>query len=188
MSAARRTSCLCAAAALVAGTAGCPLPQPLAEVARVDGGAVTVSPPRIVDESVLPPDTVFLLQRGCPGGPRVTVSATVRDDNTLEQAEARWFVDYSPDALGARPYHVDLLPPPEDIAQTDRPLPPLELALPASDPAATHVLDLVVSNGFYVLDDPAAPARNRSPLPGFETQVYRWVFSYADSGGSCRYP
>lgn len=180
-------SLLCAGAALLAA-GGCPLPQPLAEVARVDGGAVTVSPPRIVAESVLPPDPVFLLQRGCPGGPRVVVDATVRDDNTLEQVEARWFVDYTSDALGARPYHVDVLPPPDDTAQTDRALPPLLLALPATDPAAMHVLDVVVSNGFYVLDDPAAPLRNRSPQPGFEAQVYRWVFTYADSGGRCTYP
>lgn len=176
--------------ALLAGVAGatlalaaCPLPQPLAEVARVDGGTFTVSPPRIVTESLTPPDTVLQLRRGCPGGASVTLGATVRDDNTLEPVEARWFVDYDPDRFGgAQPYHVDVVPAPDDVTQTDRPLPPLPLPLPATDPASGHVVNIVISNGFYTLDDPAAPVRNRSAQPGYETQVYRWVFQYVDAG------
>jgi hypothetical protein len=183
-------------ATLLAGLAGalslaaCPLPQPLAEVARVDGGTFTVTPPRIVTESVTPPEAVLQLRRGCPGGASVTLGATIRDDNTLEPVEARWFVDYDPNRFGgAQPYHVDIAAAPEDVSQTDRPLPPLLIPLPATDPASGHVVDLVISNGFYALDDPAAPERNRSALPGYETQVYRWVFQYVDApAGICTYP
>jgi hypothetical protein len=46
---------------------------------------------------------------------------------------------------------------------------------PPFDEAGTvRVVDLVVSNGF----DPRLelPLPMRTPLPGFETQVHRWVF------------
>jgi hypothetical protein len=49
------------------------------------------------------------------------------------------------------------------------------------------VLELVVSNGFYDPVTDPGPTPNRTPRPGFETQVYRWVFTYADlaSCGGC---
>jgi hypothetical protein len=173
-----------ALAALALLAAACPLPQPLTDVPRTPGTAIP--PPRILTDSISPVDTVIPVARGCPGGASFVLRATVHDDTVLEQVDARWFVDYAPDPLNARPYHVDALAPPDDPNQLDRPLPPLTLQLPASDTAALHVTELVVSNGFYVLDDPAAPLRNRSAQPGFEAQVFRWVFSYVDAGGRCQ--
>jgi hypothetical protein len=41
-----------------------------------------------------------------------------------------------------------------------------------SEDGALHVVELVVSNGF----DLDGPLPNRSPAPGFEIQLYRWVF------------
>ncbi len=181
---------LAAALAALGGLAGCPIPQPVAEVVRVDGGSATVTPPRIVTESATPSATALLVRRGCPGGAAVTLGATIRDDNTIEQVEARWFVDYDQERVGgAQPYHVDVVPPPADVNQTDRPLPPLALPLPASDPAPGHVVDVVISNGFYALDDPTAPVRNKSAQPGYETQLYRWAIEYVDApAGACTYP
>ncbi len=170
--------------ALAVVAAACPLPQPLTEVPKTAG--TTTPPPRILTVSISPTDTVIPLARGCPGGASAVLQATVHDDTVLEQVDARWFVDYGPDPLSARPYHVDALAPPDDPTQVDRPLPPLTVQLPANDPASLHVVDLVVSNGFYVLDDPAAPLRNRSAQPGFETQVFRWVLAYVDAGGRCQ--
>jgi hypothetical protein len=42
---------------------------------------------------------------------------------------------------------------------------------PTAD-GALHIVELVVSNGF----DPEGVPTNRSPQPGFEIQLYRWVF------------
>ncbi len=171
-------------AALALLAAACPLPQPLTDVPKTPGNVTP--PPRILTDSISPIDTVIPVTRDCPGGASFVLRATIHDDTVLEQVDARWFVDYAPDPLNARPYHVDALAPPDDPSQVDRPLPPLTLQLPVADTASLHVAELVVSNGFYVLDDPAAPLRNRSAQPGFETQVFRWVFSYVDTGGRCR--
>ena len=186
----RRSVGLAAGAALAVALAlgACPLPQPLPEVGKVDGGT-TVTPPRILADSVTPADALLQVQRGCPGGAQLTFTATVRDDNTLEQVDARWFVDYAPVPPGSLPYRSDVLPAPEDSTQTDRALAPFVLALPESDPQPVHVLELAVSNGFYALYDPAAPLPNLSAQPGFEVQLFRWFIEYVDApGGRCQYP
>ncbi len=164
--------------------AGCPLPQPLTEVANT--GQANTTPPRIVTESVVPSQTVVSVARSCPSPATFALKATIHDDNTLEQVDARWFVDYAPDPYNARPYHSDVLPAPEDGTSVLRAVPPLSLVFPVPDAALGHVVELVVSNGFYALDDPAAPLPNRSAQPGYETQVFRWVFEYVDSGGACQ--
>jgi hypothetical protein len=46
--------------------------------------------------------------------------------------------------------------------------------------ASPHVVELVASNGFYALGTPGLSLPNRTPLPGRETQVFRWVFQWVD--------
>lgn len=162
----------------------CPLPQPLSEVANT--GQPGTTPPRILTESVVPAQALVKVARDCAPGSSFALKATIQDDNTLEQVDARWFVDYAPDPYDARPYHSSVLPPPEDQSQVQRAVPPLTLVFPVPDAAPVHVVELVISNGFYALDDPAAPLPNRSAQPGYETQEFRWVFQYVDSGGTCR--
>jgi hypothetical protein len=162
-----------AAVLLALGAAGCPLPQPLAEVNRIDGG--TVTPPRVVVETARPADTRLLVPlAGCPG---VQLSASVDDVDTVELVEARWFVDYDPaTAFGIADNDLPQALPPE----TRRPVRPFTFDVPPFDPATPlHVVELVVSNGFA---PGTAPPRNRAPLPGFEIQVFRWAFGYAATG------
>jgi hypothetical protein len=180
-----------AVAVLLSGAgllAGCPLPQPLAEISRVDGGSV--APPRILVATVLPAQTRIAVSRACTATPTFVLQAQVDDPDTVEQVEARWFVDYDI-ATGA----VGLAAPPQtlpgtgDPAVTVRPTPAVyAYAVPAPDAAnAAHVVELVVSNGFA----PAGvgvPLPNRTAADGFETQVFRWVFQHVDAGGTCQFP
>jgi len=174
------TLALATACAAALALAACPLPQPLAEVARVNGG--TVAPPRILLDSVQPPDPRVLVGTACPSGSSFTLSATVDDANTTEVVEARWFVDYDAQSNSG----VAGLDPQVEPVQPDdtlRPVTPFVYVLPAFEAAApVHVVELVVSNGFRPIGDPAAPLPNRSPLDGFETEVYRWVFEFSDTG------
>jgi hypothetical protein len=168
----------------LAALAGCPLPQPLTEVANT--GQAGTPPPRILTDSILPSGTMVRVARSCTPSPSFTLKASVHDDNPLEQIDARWFVDYAPDPYNARPYHSDVILAPPDSTQVQRAVPPLALVFPVPDAALVHVVELVVSNGFYALDDPAAPLPNRSAQPGYETQIFRWVFEYVDTGGVCQ--
>jgi hypothetical protein len=173
---------LAAASAAALALAACPLPQPLAEVARVNGG--TVAPPRILLDSVQPPDPRVLVGTACPPGSSFTLSATVDDANTTEAVEARWFVDYDAHSNSGVQAGSDVQPlEPND---TIRPVSPYVYLLPAYDGTTPlHIVELVVSNGFLPTGDPAAPLPNRSPADGFETQVYRWVLEY-DAAGRCQ--
>jgi hypothetical protein len=167
------------AAALVAG--GCPLPQPLAEVARTDGGVV--SPPRIVTESAAPADTVVLVTRSCASAV-FSLGAQVEDLNTAEAVEARWFVDYRPDAA-ANPL-IQQVPAADDPTNPIRVVQPYAFdALLAGTTAPLHVVELLVSNGFQPIST-TNPPQNRAALPGYETSIYRWVFEYVDTGGRCQ--
>lgn len=174
--------------------AGCPLPQPLPEYSTG-----TVTPPRILADDQLAPrngefdGAVTLLPSNCVTAPVRVLSASIVDTNTAEGVEVRWFVNYDyRDSAHSRVWQSSVIPPNPDAANLVRAVPPFtfepyEAPPPYGTPALTgppyqdanvlRVVELVVSNGF----DPSmlgtiAPAANRAPKPGFETQVYRWVF------------
>ncbi len=187
-----------AALALLLGAAlaGCPLPQVLPEYPTT--GAIT--PPRIVADSATPLDTVLLVDPACAAAPSYLLSASLVDENTIENVEVRWFVDYLP---GDQQREVPRRPiefiPPVDALTTLRTVTPWTFRPYDFDPGATeadrlafrqggglHVVELVVSNGFQ--PDAGAGARPyRATEAGFETQVQRWVFHYAP-GGACGFP
>jgi hypothetical protein len=177
-----------AALALAAGLAGCPIPQPLPDYPA--GTAVT--PPRIVVDQISNGETVVRVPAGCtPTHPTFNLDAKLIDVNTIEFVRARWFVNYDPtNSSRYRPTEqadipgVNVNPP-----VTERTVPRFVFApydFPTIDgtgggsaqtAGAMQILELVVSNGF----DPAADAIGaalpyRTPLAGFETQIYRWTF------------
>lgn len=177
---------LAAAALLLA--AGCPLPQPLPSVPT---GSVT--PPRIVEDlGSTPPGTINTGFTGatpfdptsCAVGKeqQFTLVATVADENFSEAVGYRWFGDYDP---ASTQYYTPLvlgsLDPPAAEPFTLRPVPSL-VVYPARflTPDATHVVDLVVSNGFdQRADQTELPLPYRTPITGtqnYEVQSHRWVF------------
>ena len=166
--------------------AACPLPQ---SVPSVPAGSVT--PPRILeDDSRTPPGSIGAGSTGlirfdptCPTAQSFQVTAWVADENFSEAVEYRWFVDYDP-ALQPRytPLAQDSLDPPAAEPFTLRPVPEF-LVLPGQFGNATHVLDLVVSNGFDQRPDPEQillPLPYRTPLSDaqnrYEVQSHKWVF------------
>jgi len=177
-----RRALLLAAAALPLALAltACPIPQPLAEVARsTDGG--TVSTPIILTDTAVPPDTVVPVRTDCSPAAQFTLSATVEDLDTSESVEARWFMDYGTG-------HGLLLEDEESVPASEDPSDPRRLVTPVQftpyaygvPPAiGLHVVELVVSNGFLALSDPTPPLQ-RAAAPPFVTQAYRWVFQYVD--------
>jgi hypothetical protein len=177
--------------------AGCPLPQAVPSYPSTG----KIAPPRIQADGATPTDAIIEVAPDCvlvppdPAGPVFTLAASLVDENTLEEDEARWFVDYQPVA-GARstvqwgPYIVDA--PPDGIT-TVRPLlqpfpfHPYSYDAPAAPaPGGLHVVELVVSNGFEPADG-TGTRPNRTTKPNFETQVFRWVFHYSP-GGTCAAP
>lgn len=181
----RRVSLALAASALAAALlAGCPLPQPLAEVARVDGGVI--SPPRIVTESAVPSDTIVFVSQGCTAAV-FSLGAEVEDVNTLEAVEARWFVDYQP--------AVPQIPLSQPVPAADDPANPIRAveaypfdAIAWGSGVPLHVVELVVSNAFKPIT-PTDARQNHSAQDGFETAIYRWVFQYVGAGdarGRCQ--
>jgi hypothetical protein len=178
---------LAVAPALAAALAGCPIPQPLP-----DYPAGTITPPRIVVDGIGNGQTVVRVPAGCTTAPVYALGATLIDVDTFEPVQARWFVNYEP-SDSSRYTPIDRADIPGSNANppvTERTVPTFTFRpydrFPTientgsgngSNAGAMHVVDLVVSNGF----DPAAGAPpaalpNRTPLPGFETQVYRWMF------------
>jgi hypothetical protein len=184
-----RRALLLAAAAIGAALAACPLPQPVPEIARVDGGSI--APPRIVGDSAQPPETLVAVRKDCPAPARFNLSAVVDDSDTTEQVEVRWFLDY--DAIRQVNLGIirtdELAPPPTPVTTTLRTVPAFSYFPKPFDPAGpqVHVVEMVVSNGFAPEGDLGIPLPNRTPLPGFETQVFRWVFEY-DDDGRCSFP
>jgi hypothetical protein len=162
---------------------GCPIPQPLPEVVSVSGG--TIPPPRIVVESVVPPDAIILVSQTCDSV-EFSLTATVIDENTEEQVEARWFMDYDASVSPNRdPLLTTSLPPPTPDSAV-RPVPEYRFSPSLADSWTVHVIELVISNGFYSPGgEPADKLPNRTAQPGFETQVYRWVFQSVSTGGRC---
>jgi hypothetical protein len=176
---------LAAVCAAALGLAACPLPQPLASVGREDGG--TITPPRILVDTALPAGTTISVGTQCPA-PAFLASATLDDQDTDEPVDVRWFFDYAPSPPNDGIQSLEQLAGTE-TGETQRQVTPFCARLPpwTAGAAPAHVLEMVVSNGFY---DPVAdpgPTPNRTPRPGFETQAYRWVFVYADSAscGDC---
>jgi hypothetical protein len=187
--------------------AGCPLPQPLPDYPKG-----TITPPRIVmdaikvDGEAADAHPMVLVPAGCPAGhtPSYSLSATLVDANTLEQVEARWFVDYVPgypaDTVRPlpRPPSPYLVPPSSTATDLSRTVPSFIFApydfqplgalggsLSNVSAGVVHVVELVVSNGFDPAGNPPGAAADppfRGPAPGFETQVYRWTFVNVDPG------
>ncbi len=160
---------------------GCPLPQ---SVPSVPPGSVT--PPRIVeDASLTPTGTTVTFDPGCLAGKETifAVTATVADDNFGELVEYRWFVDYEVSPPNRyNPLASGPLDPPTTEPFTRRPLPVLQIQ-PQLYGNATHVLELVVSNGFDLCPpDPMQPQQLPCRTPQttaqntYEVQSHTWVF------------
>ena len=172
---------------------GCPLPQPLPDYP--EGQPIT--PPRIVVDDnfhrVAQPATVVRVPAACPTA-RYPLRSMLRDASTLNVV-ARWFVNYQPgdppgpsvrpeqdDEIGSAPLAGGVDPSLRETPEflfTPAVYTPIEGTGGGVGGAvgAVHVVELVVSNGF----DPAADVVTatlpyRTPGPGFEIQVYRWVF------------
>jgi hypothetical protein len=171
-----------AALAAAGALAACPLPQPLPSV-NVPGGA-TVTPPRVIPESVVPGETVVLVGESCSPAAVFAVSARIVADRTDASVEARWFLNYAPDLTNSgllRP--PDTIPPPEDEAATEREVTRFDF-IPVFDALhPVHVLELVVAYGFAA-DGGTGATPNRTPSPGNEIQAFRWVFR-PDPAGRC---
>lgn len=194
----RRAALLALLAAWVP-LAGCPLPQPLPEYS-----SSTNTPPRIlVDDQLAPRNSDFdgavtFVPASCATvAPSYTLSTRIVDTNTVESVEARWFVNYDfrdapwneiqnpnsqPIVIGPNPDTTNLVRvlPTFPFSPYSKP-PPYGTTPPLSGPpwpqaGVVRVVELVVSNGFDPGVVGTTPGGNRSPRPGFETQVYRWVF------------
>lgn len=160
--------------------AGCPLPQPLPEVQRTGS---TVTPPRILVDTALPADAVVRVRPDCVRGQVIPFSATLEDLDLDDTVEVRWFVDWS--LQRHAPSQIDFPPASTDATNPLRAVRPLsfEPALDAAD-GAPHVVEMVVSNGFQAVGTAGVALPDRTPLPGYETQVFRW-FVMPDAAGSC---
>jgi hypothetical protein len=168
--------------ALLVAAGGCPLSQPLPEVARTPDG-VTVSTPIILADSATPPGAISYLAKDCPGGAQLTLSASIEDLDTDEAVEARWFKNYvSTPGLTGLLSDVLNVPSSADSSNPLRVVPPLIIeAYPpgGAAPRPVDVVDLVVSNNFLALEDPTPPVQRAAPAP-YLTQSYRWVIQYVD--------
>ncbi|HET7753512.1 MAG TPA: hypothetical protein VFK85_06355 [Anaeromyxobacteraceae bacterium] len=180
MTGARRRSAFAIWGSLAAALAGCPLPQPVPTVE----GDVSVTPPRILTETVVPADGVVRVAPDCAPEAFVPFSGTLDDPDLDDAVEVRWFVDYSPGMPGVQQNDFPAASP--DGTDTRRALPDFRF-FPARYAPGPHVVEVVVSNGFYSLgrDPPGSLQPNRTPQPGYETQVFRWLIVY-EAGGRCR--
>ncbi len=186
------------ALACAAALAGCPIPQPLP-----DYPAGTITPPRILIESVTPSDPVILVGTDCAAGnePRFTLSANLYDTNNIEQVVARYFVNYSTAALLTQnPIGGDrIVEASTDPLILDRQVPSWTFPVygypppsgtgtypgPTYNEAGTvRVVDLLVSNNFYDPPDAAVPPY-RGAAANFEVQLYRWVFVLVTGTANC---
>ena len=178
-----RLGALAALASALAAAAACPLPQPLPGVTRIDGG--TITPPRIAVASALPSDTILYYDPAVclvPGAAPFTLSASVVDQNTDEVVDVRWFVDYVA-PYGTSPWQSELIAAPTEPDQFVRALESRTFnpARDTPDPNALHVVEVVVTNGGFVNE----PLPNRSAAPGYEVEIFRWVFQPKASFDHC---
>lgn len=206
----RTPDALAAGAVLLLLLAGCPLPQPLADYPQG-----TVTPPRILMDSVSPTGTVVRVPAGCETPPTYDLRASLVDNDTSETVTVRWFVDYDPHNTARCTPVVpqEAIAGPGDEAEdpTLRAVSPYlfapydhTAALGQTDAAAAgsfHVVELVVSNGFDASADQIALctpslAAGTSPfrMPAseggvlFETQTYRWVFVNVEQSADVKCP
>lgn len=181
-----RLGALAALAVALASAAACPLPQPLPGVTRIDGG--TVTPPRIAVASARPSGTIIFYDDAVcntPGTQGYTLGASVVDQNTDEVVDVRWFVDYDVSQNTLYPWAEQLLPAPADPEEFTRAVasrsfnPVLEPFIVGRSPP--HVVELVVTNGGWG----NTPLPSRSPAPGYEVEIFRWVFQPGPAGSGC---
>jgi hypothetical protein len=167
-------------AALALALTACPLPQPVPAIE----GDVGVTPPRILTETAQPAEGVVRVGTDCPTDAFVPFGGTIDDPDLEDLVEARWFVDYAPSAPGVQ--QNDFPQAAEDGTNTRRTLAEFRF-FPARFAPAPHVVEVVVSNGFFPIGlDPAGALQpNRTPQSGYETQVFRWVVLY-EPGARCR--
>lgn len=199
MSGRRAARRVLAAGLALAALAGCPLPQPTPGVGQVPGR--TYTPPRIITGSVVPSETIVDYEPDpakCPTsttggtdpGALFEVSATAAEEITTNTVVARWFVDYAPkDPLYSVCRQENVIPPPTDTAEVQRPLPTYTFR-PAdfeTYPAVrVHVVEVVISTAFAstcLVGD-----QNHNPATGYETQLFRWIFNPVATGGFCTNP
>jgi hypothetical protein len=165
-------------ATLALALTACPLPQPLPAVGRNDG--TTVPPPMVVVDSAEPAASLVVTRADCPP---VSFSASIEDADLEDPVEARWFVDYAP----SNPEYALLDAPPaaEDGIDPLRPLAPFHFEPSAyAGSGGRHVVEVVVSNGFHSPATPGLALPNRTPRPGYQTQVFRW-FVVLDPAAQC---
>ena len=165
---------------LATALAGCPLPQPVPTVE----GDIAVTPPRILTESVYPSDGVVRVAADCAPDAFVPFGGSIDDPDVDDAVEARWFVDYSAGAPGVQQNDFPAAPP--DGTDSRRMLADFRF-FPARYAPLPHVVEVVVSNGFYTIGrDPVGTLQpNRTPQSGYETQVFRWLVVY-EAGGRCQ--
>jgi hypothetical protein len=166
-------------ALLSAVLAGCPLPQPVPAFE----GAATVTPPRILTETARPGETVVRVGTDCGESAVIAFGAELDDPDLDDAVEARWFVDYS--AGAPAPETTDFPPAAPDGSTTRRVLADFAYEIARRAGSSPRVVEVVVSNGFFPTGTPGLPQPNRTPQPGFETQVFRWVVVY-EPGGRCQ--
>jgi hypothetical protein len=185
MTDARRPLLALSLAAAAGMLAGCPIPQPLPGVGNTDAG---VTPPRILFDSARPSATFIPFDSAagaCDGGPLFDVRATVVDQNPDDVVEGRWFVDYEAADLLFRSNPVDTFNYIPSLPNGTTHLATLSFA-PASATLPVlpvQVVELVVSNGFDSTP-PDGGLPNRTAKPGYETQIYRWVFQPVAGSGA----
>jgi hypothetical protein len=185
-----RRAALAVAGALVAGAAllaGCPLPQPLPDY---PSGSIT--PPRILTDPLFAGNAAVIF---IPANCSTTLKVNVKDTNTIESIEARWFVNYDgryterfaiqkretiqpngDNTTLVRPVDPFLFEPYQYRETPGSPVTVTGSTPPFTDTGVLRTVELVVSNGFDPDPTSTSAPPNRTPLPGFETQVYRWVF------------
>lgn len=167
---------------------GCLLPQ---DISGVPGE--TNLPPVFPLLGATPLDPVTCVSRASGSTPPEFQVVGVQDPNGDEDQllTARWFLDYDPqDETSTTPIKTDLLAPDSPPADGDYgwtyTVPQYNsLLLPITLSLGTHVLEVVISDGFDVAT--SAPA-NRKAKDGRYTVTKGWTIKYVDTapceGGS----
>jgi hypothetical protein len=185
-----RAGATAAALLALAALPACPVPQPVAEYPATG----VVPPPQLLMDEVTPIDTVIYVNAtGCASAV-YTLSTSLVYADTTKAITARWFVDYDTSQQNSTVRQQDDVPVDGGAPDpTIRVVPSFAFDaygwLPTTA-GSLHVVEVVVSNGFAQdpVPLPAGWRPNRTPSSQFQTQTYRWVFSYVATGGTCGYP